>query len=163
GGSNLPADVVTVQELLNQVPVTAGGPDPKLVVDGLVGPKTIGAIRKFQTFHFGWNDGRVDTNNVTIAKLNEFDGPPPPPPPPPRFREPGADGGFDASVNPPWQMVPAGGFKAVGIVNATGLTFVSLNPAIASVIQISPTQIWVAGIAKGTAIIEARDASGTVV
>ncbi|HEY4563369.1 MAG TPA: hypothetical protein VIJ36_10340, partial [Thermoanaerobaculia bacterium] len=40
---------------------------------GICGPLTIGAIRRFQQHHFGWQDGRVDVNNVTMAKLNEFD------------------------------------------------------------------------------------------
>src|SRR5262245_58496313 len=66
-------DVETIQSLLNQVPATRGGPAPLLDVDGICGPLTIGAIRKFQKHHFGWQDGRVDVNQATLAKLNEFD------------------------------------------------------------------------------------------
>jgi hypothetical protein len=39
-GKNLPADVTTVQELLNNVPADSGGPVPLLAVDGLAGPNT---------------------------------------------------------------------------------------------------------------------------
>src|SRR3954453_18344624 len=66
-------DVETIQSMLNQVPPARGGPSPLLDLDGICGPLTIAAIRKFQKFHFGWQDGRVDVDNVTIAKLNEFD------------------------------------------------------------------------------------------
>ncbi len=54
-----------------------GGPAPKLDVDGLVGPKTIGAIQKFQLHHFGFKgaDGRVDPDGATLAKLNELASP----------------------------------------------------------------------------------------
>jgi hypothetical protein len=59
---------------LNRVPAEQGGPTPPLVVDGLVGSKTVGAIYKFQKHHFGAAkaDGRVDPNHRTIAKLREF-------------------------------------------------------------------------------------------
>ncbi len=68
-------DVVTVQELLNQVPAGEGDPQPKLKVDGLCGSKTNTAIQKFQLHHFGWSgaDGRVNPGHQTIAKLNEYD------------------------------------------------------------------------------------------
>lgn len=75
-------DVVTVQELLNQVPPSEGGPQPTLVVDGLCGEKTRGAIQKFQLHHFGWSgaDGRVQPGRQTLAKLNQYDQPAPPKP-----------------------------------------------------------------------------------
>ena len=77
GGVNRPDDVRTVQQLLNQVPLTAGGPKPPLDPDGKCGPKTITAIQTFQIHHFGWPgaDGRVDPNGRTHTKLNEFDQP----------------------------------------------------------------------------------------
>jgi hypothetical protein len=76
GGKFRPKDVVTVQQLLNQVPATEGAPPVRLDVDGLCGPKTIDAIQKFQLHHFGWPgaDGRVDPDGPTLQKLNEFDG-----------------------------------------------------------------------------------------
>ena len=82
-GVNRKADVQTVQGLLNNAGVMFGGPVPLLVVDGLCGPKTIAAIQKFQMFHFGGADGRVDPGHQTIEKLNQFDkggGAQPPPP-----------------------------------------------------------------------------------
>jgi Putative peptidoglycan binding domain len=85
GGVNRPDDVVTVQNLLNQVPVTSGGPKTLLDPDGKCGPKTIAAIQNFQLHHFGWEgaDGRVDPNGPTHILLNAFDTPVPVPPPPP--------------------------------------------------------------------------------
>src|SRR6478735_10844661 len=65
-GTNFPSDVRKVQEAMNKIPAKAGGPDPALVVDGLVGSKTIGAIAKFQQHHFGWSDQRVDPDNLTM-------------------------------------------------------------------------------------------------
>lgn len=74
GGKNQPADVSRIQDALNRVPPTQGGPAPPLAVDSWIGPKTNAAIHKFQVFHFGAAkaDGRVDPNQYTIAKLREF-------------------------------------------------------------------------------------------
>src|SRR5262245_32788287 len=74
GGSNSHQDVTTVQTLLNRVPERAGGPVPGLAVDGICGPKTIAAIRKFQVRQFGVSgaDGRVDPRGRTLARLNGF-------------------------------------------------------------------------------------------
>lgn len=74
GGKNLQPDVLRIQEALNRVPATQGGPTPSLVPDSWIGPNTCGAIKKFQVFHFGQGkaDGRVDPNQYTIAKLREF-------------------------------------------------------------------------------------------
>ncbi len=71
-GANRYDDVVTVQRLLNCVPPLEGGPSPAIAVDGLVGPRTIGAISRFQQHQFGWADGRVDPGQRTITKLNDF-------------------------------------------------------------------------------------------
>src|SRR5262245_58904003 len=75
GGTNREADVRHVQQLLNRFPPSDGGPNPQLIVDGLVGPKTIGAISHFQAVHFGWHDGRADPGGPTIVELtiDEFD------------------------------------------------------------------------------------------
>ena len=63
GGRNFPpVDVMTVQYLLNCVPMQHGGANPELVVDGAVGPKTIAAIEKFQRGNVGACDGRVDAS-----------------------------------------------------------------------------------------------------
>jgi hypothetical protein len=74
GGKNLAADVRTVQELLNAVPTPSGGPMPLLAVDGLIGPKTNGAIQRFQRTQFGWADGRADPGGPTITRLNSIAG-----------------------------------------------------------------------------------------
>jgi peptidoglycan hydrolase-like protein with peptidoglycan-binding domain len=73
GGSNVFKNVTTVQYLLNCVPAPRGGPMPELVLDGIAGPKTIAAIRKFQTATFGSADGRVDPGAGTIHALHAFD------------------------------------------------------------------------------------------
>jgi peptidoglycan hydrolase-like protein with peptidoglycan-binding domain len=73
---NLPNDVKTIQEALNQVTVKGepGGPMPFLVVDGIKGPKTQAAILKFQqtqvkSIHA---DGTVEPGKQTILRLNEI-------------------------------------------------------------------------------------------
>jgi hypothetical protein len=77
GGLNRTEDVRKVQNALNKVPQTQGGPAKRLEPDGTCGNKTIEAIQIFQIKHFGWSgaDGRVDVDGVTHRKLNEFDGP----------------------------------------------------------------------------------------
>jgi peptidoglycan hydrolase-like protein with peptidoglycan-binding domain len=77
GGFNRKEDVALVQLLLNGVRSLYGVPSEKLVVDGLVGPKTIGAIREFQQEYLVPGeltaaDGRVDPHNATIRKLNQM-------------------------------------------------------------------------------------------
>ena len=72
---NIESDVRVIQELLNNVPLTALGPVRDLDVDGVYGPLTRAAIIDFQKFHFGLQaaDGRVDPGRPTITKLNEFE------------------------------------------------------------------------------------------
>jgi hypothetical protein len=84
-GKNVKSDVMTVQDLLNKVPVHEGGPQAPLKVDGLAWTKTIAAIKRFQSINLGhkWPDGRVDPGGKTLAKLNQYDVLPPGPPPPP--------------------------------------------------------------------------------
>ena len=81
GGVNRKDDSITIQELLNKVPQSEGGPIPALNVDGLPWQKTIAAIKNFQRkqLRVSMPDGRVDPNGPTLAKLNQFDGPPKPP------------------------------------------------------------------------------------
>lgn len=71
-GTNHPSDVKLIQGLLNLIPQPLGGPVFPLVVDGLVGPKTIGAITRFQQVNFGVADGRIDPNQKTLQKLNSL-------------------------------------------------------------------------------------------
>ncbi|HEY7685139.1 MAG TPA: peptidoglycan-binding domain-containing protein [Gemmatimonadales bacterium] len=69
GGRNDLADVRLVQTLLNVVPAHEAGPQAKLAVDGIAGPKTVAAIRRFQQAHTKVVDGRVDASGPTIVKL----------------------------------------------------------------------------------------------
>jgi peptidoglycan hydrolase-like protein with peptidoglycan-binding domain len=73
GGRNLPQNVMMVQYLLNCVPASQAGPVPELAIDGIAGPKTVAAIRKFQQTRFGRADGRVDPGARTIATLAQYD------------------------------------------------------------------------------------------
>jgi len=73
GGANQSQSVKVVQYLLNCVPGGSGGPGAELAVDGMIGPKTVAAIRKFQMAKFGKADGRVDLNGATIKALQGFD------------------------------------------------------------------------------------------
>ena len=72
--ANDSADVLTVQILLNQVPSDAGGPESMLVPDGLIGPQTLAAIRRFQLKQFGRDgvDGRVIPGKRTFAELTRI-------------------------------------------------------------------------------------------
>ena len=65
GGANRRDDVSLIQSLLNGVPSASGGPTNPLKVDGIVGPLTIGAIRRFQSANLGFSDGRVDPGGQT--------------------------------------------------------------------------------------------------
>lgn len=71
---NLPDDVRTIQEALNQVTVqgVAGGPIPFLQVDGIKGPKTQAAILNFQRTQVKTinADGLVEPGKQTILRLN---------------------------------------------------------------------------------------------
>lgn len=73
GGTNRHTDVLAIQKALNRIPPNKGGSDPKLQEDGLIGPKTRGAILKFQRFNAGLvQDGRVDANRGTLAHINSL-------------------------------------------------------------------------------------------
>jgi peptidoglycan hydrolase-like protein with peptidoglycan-binding domain len=69
GGTNAKADTLLVQELLNSVPPSEGGPDLLLAEDGLIGPKTQAAINKFQKKVLSSPDGRIDPGGPTIKAL----------------------------------------------------------------------------------------------
>ena len=69
GGANQHSDVLLVQKLLNAVPQAKGGPLPLLGVDGLCGPMTCGAIRRFQTANVGLADARIDVGRKTEQAL----------------------------------------------------------------------------------------------
>ena len=72
-GINRKADVLSIQKALNQIPPNKGGPIPKLKEDGLVGPKSIGAIIKFQRSNVGLaHDRRIDVNRATLDRINSL-------------------------------------------------------------------------------------------
>ena len=75
GGANHAADVRVVQELLNNSLPAWGGPTPKLVVDGVCGPLTTAAVRRFQQVQLATvfpPDGRVDPRQKTLRRLNHI-------------------------------------------------------------------------------------------
>lgn len=67
-GNNKSTDAGIVQFLLNEIFLKTSG-TPLLKLDGIVGPKTIGAIERFQTRSSLFADGRVDPNGRTISRL----------------------------------------------------------------------------------------------
>lgn len=73
GGVNLYSDVRVVQYLLNCVPVSSGGPQKELAIDGAAGPLTKAAIVGFQKQKLGFCDGRVDPGGRTLTALQIFD------------------------------------------------------------------------------------------
>ena len=58
-----------MQHLLNKASQIVGSPRLSIKEDGLIGPKTINAIREFQNSQLGFNDGRVDPGHKTIGRL----------------------------------------------------------------------------------------------
>jgi len=75
GGRNQNEDVLTIQQLLNLIPPTDGGPVVPLDEDGWIGPKTNGAILAFQKFQKTGSDGRVDPHGPTLKRMNELQKP----------------------------------------------------------------------------------------
>ena len=69
GGANQKGDVFYVQFLLADLQSRSGVPPIK--IDGIVGPKTIGAIHSFQQKIGAVNDGRIDPNRATIRALEQ--------------------------------------------------------------------------------------------
>lgn len=75
--SNRPDDVRAIQDALNRFSPLEGGPITKLKVDGLCGPNTRAAIRRFQEEWGlrpkGWKvvDGIVDVEGPTIERLRK--------------------------------------------------------------------------------------------
>ncbi|GEM_PF-4764983 len=72
-GANIPADVATIQYLLNCVPVSHGGPIKELAIDGFVGVLTTEAINRFQKAHFGLSNSRVESGGDTFDELKKYD------------------------------------------------------------------------------------------
>ncbi|HEV3026384.1 MAG TPA: hypothetical protein VG457_02370 [Planctomycetota bacterium] len=74
GGLNNLDDIRTIQDALNEVSPTSGGPSPSLVVTGQMDQKTIAAIKKFQMIACKMRvpDGRVDRGRLTHQTLARF-------------------------------------------------------------------------------------------
>jgi len=70
GGRNDFDDVIIVQTLLNQIPISEGGAFPILDLDGWEGQLTSKAITAFQIKQFKFSDGRVDPGKQSITRLN---------------------------------------------------------------------------------------------
>jgi hypothetical protein len=79
--SNADSDVSLVQDMLNQIPASAGGRNdpsggvPKLAVNGNIGgpmDPTVQAIRTFQQRQFGWADGVVDPDSNTERRMHRI-------------------------------------------------------------------------------------------
>jgi hypothetical protein len=73
GGANIPADVATVQYLLNCVPASDGGPLRELKIDGFAGVVTIEAINRFQKVRFGSSNSRVQPGEAIFDELKKYD------------------------------------------------------------------------------------------
>ena len=81
GGVNHPADVTYVQQLLNQISLSRGGPNPPFMLLGAAGDNLNAAILRFQQANCsGIADGRIDPGGPTIRQLTAMadasDGPP---------------------------------------------------------------------------------------
>ena len=101
GEINIPADVATIQYLLNCVPVSYGGPMPELTIDGFVGVKTIQAINRFQTVQFGRADGRIEPEQfggMAFGTLKTYDPFPFSPPVVPLNYKPDVPAFYDGQV-----------------------------------------------------------------
>ncbi len=73
GCPNIPADVATVQYLLNCVPASNGGLLRALKIDGFAGVVTIEAINRFQKANFGSSDSRLQAGEATFSELKKYD------------------------------------------------------------------------------------------
>jgi peptidoglycan hydrolase-like protein with peptidoglycan-binding domain len=72
---NRAQDVGIVQHLLNLSRTKRRVPQQALVVDGIFGPKTLAAVREFQTKFCKLVDGKIFPGGETITRLNEMGGP----------------------------------------------------------------------------------------
>jgi peptidoglycan hydrolase-like protein with peptidoglycan-binding domain len=70
-------DVTGIQQLLNNVPITEGGPVIPIPVNGFCGEQTKAAIKSFQLFHLGADeaDGRIDPKSKGCTILAKYECP----------------------------------------------------------------------------------------
>lgn len=106
GGKNRRADVGAVQERLEERGVTPGK------VDQLVGPKTIGAIERFQDSALGFSDGLISPGKNTEKALFGGGGKVTEPTPdgkkePERDRDEDKDDAREEKDNPGWAAIAA--------------------------------------------------------
>lgn len=69
---NNPEDVKSIQQALNAVPASQGGPANKLQESGSMNELTHQAIKQFQKVQLGFQDGVVDPDKVTIKRLRDL-------------------------------------------------------------------------------------------
>jgi hypothetical protein len=165
------ADVKMLQGLLNQkVPLPKLPQAKKLAEDGIFGSKTDAATRTFQQMKGLKVDGIVGPKTWGALGVT-YTGPGAKPTPPagkPKFEEKKPKDGFDGAVNPPWQMVPMSGQKTVILKNAAGLDVVSRNPGIATVEDVPKCfvhggrELIIKGKTKGTTFIDVKNGATTV-
>ncbi|MCB1920027.1 MAG: peptidoglycan-binding protein [Candidatus Competibacteraceae bacterium] len=165
------ADVKLLQGLLNQkVPLPKLPQGKKLVEDGIFGSKTDAATRTFQQMKGLKVDGIVGPKTWGALGVT-YTGPGATPAPPagkPKFEEKTPKDGFDGAVNPPWQMVPMSGQKTVILKNAANLNVVSRNTGIATVEDVPKCfvhggrELIIKGKTKGTTFIDVKDGAITV-
>lgn len=72
GGVNSQEEIRWVQTVLNQVPSSVGGSITPLTIDGLLGPNTLTAIKRFQKIQLGFEDGVIEPDHRTHQRLLEF-------------------------------------------------------------------------------------------
>jgi hypothetical protein len=72
GCINKKSDVEAIQTALNKIPWHWGGPIHDLATEGDCGPLTKSAIGKMQQTQFGWQDSKISSGGVTLARLNEM-------------------------------------------------------------------------------------------
>jgi hypothetical protein len=117
GGANGRPDVAAIQASLNGIPEPLAGPAVPLATDGLVGPKTLAAIRGFQAGWLDVRDGRIDPDGPTLACLNAAAGAP-------SSRAPG-----DLPERATGPAAQAWGALGSAVVAATGFAAIRAAPA----------------------------------
>ncbi len=137
--------------------------------DGIFGTETAGVTRSFQAKHKLSPDGIVGRD--TLGKLDQLFPATPTPPAPtafpirfPRFHPIKPKDGFDHTVFPHWQMVPArGGEKRIRLLDAEGLDVVSTQPQVCTLTEVPPVntlpgarEFVLKGDLRGRSFIQAR-------
>ncbi len=166
-------DVKLLQGLLNQKVPLKLPQGKKLLEDGVFGAKTDAATRSFQQMKSLKVDGIVGPKTWGALGVT-YTGPGAAPTPAPAtgkptFEQKKPKDGFDGTVNPPWQMVPVSGQKTVILKNAPTHTVVSRNVGIATVAEDTSMcfihggrEFIIKGRVKGTTFIDVKSGTTTV-